>query len=322
MTQTADVPQIRDPVARTTTRVAICIATHRRPDGLRRLLQELEKLEFPASGTPWICVIVVDNDSSAAAGLQVCEEIRDFRWELEAVCEERKGISFARNRTLRRALELGVDAIVFIDDDEVPEPGWLEGLIQLHCASGAEIVSGPVEPWFEEPVPDWVIQGKFFDRGRFPTGTAIPFARTGNLLLDARFLKASGLLFDERFGLTGGEDTLLTLKLKKLGARILWADHAPVRESVPANRATAGYILKRSFVNGNNWTRIECLLNPSPLVILKRAAIACGRVLQGALLLGPSMLLGRHAVVRSLAKAYLGAGALLGLMRFKSKFYQ
>jgi glycosyltransferase involved in cell wall biosynthesis len=238
------------------------------------------------------------------------------------VREERKGISFARNRALRQALDLGADAIVFIDDDEVPDPEWLDGLLQVHRSSGAEVISGPVLPWFEEPVPNWVIKGHFFDRGRFPTGTEIPFARTGNLLLDTRFLKKSGLLFDERFGLTGGEDTLLTLQLKKLGARIVWADNAPVRESVPRNRATVRYILRRSFVGGNNWTRIECLLNPSPLVLLKRAAIACGRVAQGALLLVPSVVLGRHAVIQCAAKAYLGMGSLLGLLRFNSKFYQ
>ena len=322
MTQTAEIPRSTNLSAQATPRVAICIATHRRPDGLRRLLQALEQLEFRATAPPSVCVIVVDNDPSLAAGLRVCEEIHGFRWQLEAVREERKGISFARNRALRRALELEVDAIVFIDDDEVPAPEWLDGLLQVHSASGAQIVSGPVEPWFEESVPDWVVQGKFFDRGRFPTGTEIPFARTGNLLLDARFLRSSGLLFDERFGLTGGEDTLLTLKLKKLGARIVWADSATVRESVPRNRATAQYILRRSFVVGNNWTRIECLLNPSPLVILKRAAIACGRVTQGALLLVPSVALGRHAVVRNLASAYLGIGALLALLRFNSNFYE
>ena len=167
-----------------------------------------------------------------------------------------------------------------------------------------------------------MIRGDFFDRGRFPTGTEIPFARTGNLLLDARFLKSSGLQFDERFGLSGGEDTLLTLKLKQLGARIVWADGAPVRESVPRNRATARYILSRSFVGGNNWTRIECLLNPSRSIVLKRAVVACGRIAQGALLAVPSIVLGRHAVVRSLAKAYLGAGALAALLRFNQKFYE
>jgi succinoglycan biosynthesis protein ExoM len=320
--QTVEIPQRESPVAQATTRVAVCIATHRRPDGLRRLLQALDGLEFGSARMPSVCVIVVDNDPSRSEGFRVCAEVYNFRWKLEALREARKGISFARNCAMRRALELSVDVIVFIDDDEVPEPEWLAGLLHVHGASGAEIVSGPVEPSFEEPVPDWVIQGNFFDRGRFATGTEIPFARTGNLLLDARFLRKSGLLFDERFGLSGGEDTLLTLKLKKLGARIVWADDAPVRESVPRNRATARYILRRHYVAGNNWTRIECLLHPGAFVKAKRAAIALGRVAQGILLLPPSLVMGRHAVVRSLTKAYLGAGALMALLQFDSKFYE
>lgn len=322
MTKAIEISQVMSPSAPATASVAICIATYRRPDGLRRLLHALEQLEFQASAVPTVCVIVVDNDSSLAAGFRVCQEIRDFRWKLEALREERKGISFARNRAMHRALELGVDAIVFIDDDEVPEPEWLEGLLRVHSSMGAEIVSGPVESWFEESVPDWVIRGKFFDRGRFPTGTEIPFARTGNLLLDSRFLKSSGLRFDERFGLSGGEDTLLTLKLKQLGARIIWADGAPVRESVPRDRVTAHYILHRTFVGGNNWTRIECVLNPGLPVKLKRAAIACGRIAEGVLLLVPSVLLGRHVVLRNLAKVYLGMGSLMALLRFNSKFYE
>jgi succinoglycan biosynthesis protein ExoM len=321
MTLAAEFLQKTNSFAHTTTRVAIGIATHRRPAGLRRLLHGLERLEFRAE-VPTVSVIVVDNDSDAAEGLQVCNDLRGFRWPLEAIHETRKGISFARNRVLQRALEMGVDAIVFIDDDEVPEPEWLDGLLQVHVSTGAEIISGPVEPWFEESVPDWVVRGQFFDRGRFTTGTELPYARTGNLLLDACFLKASGLRFDERFGLTGGEDTVLTLKLKKLGARIVWADNAPVRESVPSNRATVSYILRRSFVGGNNWTRIECLLNPGAAVVAKRAVSALTRVGEGALLLIPSLLLGRHAMVRSLAKVYLGAGALMALAQFKLKFYE
>jgi hypothetical protein len=322
MTQTVDQPVATQISARPLMRVAVCIATHRRPDGLRRLLQSLEHLTFRDGADPDVRVIVVDNDPASAAGIDVCGTMSGFRWPLEALPEPRKGISFARNRALGRALELGVDAIIFVDDDEVPEPEWLEGLLQVHRASGPEIVTGPVEPWFEEAVPDWIVRGNFFDRGRFPTGTELPFARTGNLLLDAHFLKASGLRFDDRFGLSGGEDTLLTLKLKQLGARIVWADNAAVRESVPSTRASAGYILRRSYLAGNNWTRIQCLLNPGPAMIAKRAFLGICRIAEGALLLIPSMLQGRRGIVRSLRKSCLGWGSLAGLMQVSVKFYE
>ena len=322
MTQTVDSLVVARPEARTLLRVAICIATHRRPDGLRRLLESLEQLTFQDATDPDVRVIVVDNDPSSAAGLDVCRTITRFRWILEGLPEHRKGISFARNRALDRALECDADAIVFIDDDEVPDPGWLDGLLQVHRNSGAQIISGPVEPWFEQSAPDWIVRGKFFDRGRFPTGTEIPFARTGNLLLDAHFLKASGLRFDDRFGLSGGEDTLLTLKLKQLGARIVWADNAPVRESVPTSRATAAYILRRSYLNGNNWTRIQCVLKPGPAVMTKRAGLAFCRIAEGGLLLLPSLLLGRRGAVRSLAKCYLGWGSFMGLLRVSMNFYE
>ena len=301
--------------------VAICVAACRRPDGLRRLLQALGKLEFRMARPASVRIIVVDNDPRSGTGLQACREFPEFRWDLDVLAEERPGISFARNRGVQEALALGADALVFIDDDEVPDPGWLDGLLQVQKSTGAEAVSGPVLPWFEEPVPAWVVKGGFFDRPRFATGTEIDFARTGNLLLISKFLKESGLSFDDGFAMSGGEDSLLTSQLRQRGAKIVWADDAVVREWVPRERANARYIFRREFARGNNWARIERALHPGPFVSLKRGFIAGVRVAQGGLLI-PSVLLGRHAVVKWAAKASMGVGMLTGLFRVGVRLYK
>src|SRR5262245_8957617 len=100
MIQAIETLQTTDRSSAGATSVAVCIATYRRPDGLRRLLRALEQLEFRESAPSSIHVIVVDNDAVGAAGVQVCEEMGNFRWMLEALREERKGISFARNRAM------------------------------------------------------------------------------------------------------------------------------------------------------------------------------------------------------------------------------
>jgi hypothetical protein len=128
-------------------------------------------------------------------------------------------------------------------------------------------------------------------------------------------------LFDNRFGISGGEDCLLTMQLHERGARIVWADDAIVREWVPRERANAPFIFRREFTRGNNWARIEHALNPGPLVTLKRAVVAGVRIAQGGLSV-PSVLLGRHAVIKWAAKASMGAGMLTGLLQIGGRMYE
>jgi len=302
--------------------IAVCVATYRRPEGIRRLLRALEELEFQTSPTPSIYVVVVDNDPNSDQAVSLREEFSGFRWKLKLLAETQRGISFARNRAVREALSLGADAIAFIDDDEVPDPGWLDALLQVQMSSGAAAVSGPVLPHFEGSVPEWVIKGGFFDRPRFATGTSIEIARTGNLLLLTKVLKNCWLLFHQDFGLSGGEDTLLTSQLRKQGARIVWADESIVREWIGRDRVNTRYILRRAFVGGANWVRIERFVDPRLLTVFKRVTIATGRIAKAMLLLVPSLLRGRHAIVTNAKQAYLGMGMLAGLFRFRSQLYK
>ena len=79
-------------------------------------------------------------------------------------------------------------------------------------------------------------------------------AATNNLLLDLAQLRTLGIRFDDRFGLTGGSDTLLTHTLVKRGAQIRWCDDAVMRETVPVERATRRWALRRTFRTGNGWS--------------------------------------------------------------------
>jgi succinoglycan biosynthesis protein ExoM len=59
--------------------VCLCVPTFRRPDGLRKLLAHVERLNYAGL----VDVIVVDNDAEGRAGAAVVEEIaRTFRSEL------------------------------------------------------------------------------------------------------------------------------------------------------------------------------------------------------------------------------------------------
>jgi hypothetical protein len=110
-----------------------------------------------------------------------------------------------------------------------------------------------------EPEP-WIAAGRFFDRRRLPTGTEVTVAATNNLLLDLSQLRATGLQFDERFGLSGGSDMLLTRQLSRAGGRMVWCAEAVVTDVVPADRLTRTWVLHRAFRSGNTYARTSVAL--------------------------------------------------------------
>jgi hypothetical protein len=178
------------------------------------------------------------------------------------VHEPRPGISAARNRALDEAGD--ADALVFLDDDELPSPGWLSGLVATWRAHGCAAVAGPVPPLLTGPVDPWVLGSGVFDRPERATGTLLPGAGAGNLLLDLAQVRSLGLRFDERLGLTGGEDTLFTHALLRGGGQIRWCAEAVAVETVPAARLTRPWVRRRSYRSAGSWSRAELLLAGSP----------------------------------------------------------
>ena len=234
-------------------RVAVCIASYRRPEGLHALLGALDAQRFEGA-RPEIGVVVADNDAAGSAHA-VCEDAR--RWlslPLRYAVEPRKGIPFARNATLREAGD--ADWLAFIDDDEIPDPHWLATLLRVQRETGADVVTGPVHARFEREPPAWVLEGGFFAAAQRATGAALDSAYTNNALLRARSLDGERDRFDTSFTYGVGEDTLLFSRLAARGARIVWAQEAVVVESVPAARVRVRWLVRRGFATGTAMTHI------------------------------------------------------------------
>jgi succinoglycan biosynthesis protein ExoM len=146
-----------------------------------------------------------------------------------------------------------------VDDDEVPSNDWLLRLIQTQQRFNADAVFGPVVPRYLSGMAEWLRLGGYFDRRRFPTGTPIDEAdaRTGNVLINAKRLQSLNGPFEESFGRTGGEDSMLFRDLQSLGCTFIWCDEATVSEEVPIARANAAWLLRRSLRVGQTWIRAE-----------------------------------------------------------------
>ena len=298
-------------------RVAICIPTFKRIKLLKELLRGISELTFRKVPIPEIQVIVADNDASGTAA-DVCRS-SPKRWPVRYAIEPRRGISQARNCAIHEAN--GVDFIAFIDDDEIPEPAWLDELLWTQEQSRADVVAGPVVPTFTADVPEWVKVGRLFDRPNHAPGHTLDFCATNNVLVQRTvFDRVSA--FDERFALTGGEDTHFFLRVHRAGLKIVWSADAIVREAVSLNRANLGWLLRRAYRGGNTWVLVERTLDKRVSTRLIRVAKAFARIIKGGLKAPVSLFLGKAAVTRALRDICLGAGMLTGLVDWGYQEYK
>jgi succinoglycan biosynthesis protein ExoM len=292
--------------------VVICVATHRRPRGLERLLIGLDALIFKSTTPRILAVVVVDNDPGQSAAA-TCTAHTKSPWPIEYVSEPRRGIPFARNAGVYAGRRKNADYLAFIDDDEVPEPNWLDELFVVARDAGVDIVTGPVLPEFESDVPPWIRRGGFFDRERHQTGILMDRAVTGNVLMRTSLLAAMPAPFDERIPLSGGSDTHLFSRLRSHGHRIAWANDAIVYEWNPAGRLAARWLVRRAFRVSANWSRSESEFQPGLKVRSARIAKALFRIAQGAALLPVGIVAGRHVFVKSGQLMATGAGFIAGI---------
>jgi glycosyltransferase involved in cell wall biosynthesis len=107
---------------------AVVICTRNRPEELESCLNAVFAQTLPASE-----ILVVDNAPGDARTLQVAS-----RWGVRYVVEPVPGLSRARN--------CRSEIIAFLDDDCLPEPGWLVALVAEFDDPNIAIVTGRVLP--------------------------------------------------------------------------------------------------------------------------------------------------------------------------------
>ena len=277
--------------------LSVCVPTYRRPGGLFLLLGALDAQVF-SDPPPAIRIVVVDNDEAESAR-EVVDDARSFvRYPVHYRVEKRVGIPQARNTALAAALSS--DWIAFVDDDETPEPDWLDALLRTQRATGADVVTGPSLPRFVEPPPRWIVASRLFEPLRHATGAPVPTAYTNNVLARSSALRALDAFFDERFSV--GEDAELFARVAAAGGRIVWADDAIVYENVPPARATMRWILARGFRDG---AATAAAARRGPVRTAASAARCIARGLAGAAL---GALHGRARCERGLRLEAFGLG--------------
>ncbi len=270
-------PETGDAIA-----VTIGVPTYRRPELLAALLRALpDRIAECADLGVDVDVLVVDNDPAGSAREVIAAAPLPVRYGVEPT----PGIVAARNRLLDECGER--ELLAFIDDDEVPRAGWLSALITTWRTFDADAVMGRVISVFDDDVDPWLLASGTFRRPPRPTGTVLPVAAAGNLLLDLRSVRGFGVRFDPSLGLGGGEDTLFTRELVARGARIVWCNESETEDLVVAARLSRAWAAQRAFSSANAGTRIALKLTHGRLRrgLLRVRALVGGvaRIVVGAL---------------------------------------
>lgn len=231
--------------------VAICSANR-----CARLAETLAAL-LPSVDFRVAEVVVVDNASTDGTPRLLAEIGAAYPQGVRSVREERAGLSAARNRAVREARG---DLLLFLDDDALPAPGWIEAYVEAFRDERVAAAGGPVEPIFDGPLPEW-LDDRFlpylsaWDRGpqaaplrynELPRGANMAFRRA-TFARYGEFLEQLGRRGDS---LRSCEEIEYCLRLERGGETILYLPTARVRHHVATQRLSAEWMSARFAAQG------------------------------------------------------------------------
>ena len=227
--------------------VSIVIATFRRPELVEKTIFSCVNQRNDLALNYEI--IVVDNSPERSAEAAVAQLASTCSVPIFYVSEPRQNISLARNAGIAASK---APLLAFIDDDEQASEDWLDQLVGAQRKYGADAVFGPVTPVFEAGSPPaWNPNASYYTRRRtVATGTEVRFGPTGNVLFKYETCLVGPQPFDPKFGLTGGEDHDFSLRLAKMGRKLIWCAESHVTEFIPGKRSTVRYMLRRQLRTG------------------------------------------------------------------------
>jgi GT2 family glycosyltransferase len=291
--------------------VVVAIPTFRRPQSLLRLLTAVENLRTRATVT----VVVADNDAEGREGFEICREraASGYGWPLDYFVAPERGIANVRNALVARSLSHACDFIAMLDDDEWPEPGWLEAFLRAQQATDADVLHGAVLREYETAPGRWAARCDGIADMHGTTGPVSAIPGTGNIIFARRCFEGTlSQWFDPAFALCGGEDSDFLECLRRAGRRFAWCEEAVVHAWVPASRGNLRWALSRAYSTGNSDMR----------VFLKHGQSGAARAweavkIAGALLLSPLLFvilgIGTNRAVDALRKLFRAAGKLAAI---------
>lgn len=238
--------------------VALC--THNHADRLKRTLCDLAQLKSPSA--PWE-FLVIDNGCSDETPRLLANQSWPVGWLVRVVREDKLGLSNARNRAIAEAHG---DYVIFMDDDETPDPDWLCAYERLIKSHAPDAFGGRIRVLFEDTRPAWLkdeLLGFLGELNRADVITPLTDPYTsfhgGNFGLHKRVCDKVGL-FDDMLGRkgadnTGGEEVDFYRRLLRAGFEVWWTPEAVIHHRIQAEKLSRGYFLDLHYRQG----RVEAI---------------------------------------------------------------
>ena len=237
--------------------VAVAICTFRRDQQLTELLRRIATLASTEVPDGTVRIVVVD-DSPEGGAAAVVEQLRpDLGLEIAYHNTAAADIAVARNCALELALERS-EFIACLDDDCVPEEGWLRELLLVATECNADIVVGHRSFFATDGAPGWLSSEPFLEENLLYADRSVPtLGNTANVLLRSSWLRASGVRFRADLGKVGGEDMVFFADASTAGAEVRFAANSVSNEPCDGHRTSYKYQLWRQIWLGNNEAAIN-----------------------------------------------------------------
>lgn len=236
--------------------ITLALCTHNHADRLPCTLEALHLLKIPSNS--WEIVVVDNASSDETPQLLTKTDWHPKDVSVRIVREEKLGLSHARNCAIREARG---DYIVFIDDDETPDPSWLSAYERAINAYAPDALGGRIEVMFEHGERVAWLQDEllgFLGRlnhgeGRWLSEPATPIYGGNFAFRRSVFSEIGG--FDTELGRKGtanigGEDTEIYRRLLKGGYKVRWVPEAVIYHRIQVDKLKRGYFLGLHYRQG------------------------------------------------------------------------
>lgn len=219
--------------------------------------------------SPGAVIVVVDHNDDLRA--RITRRFSDPRVTVMANTAQR-GLSHARNAGVTAC---ATSLVAFVDDDAIPDPGWLANLRAAFDGGDVVVAGGHARPRWAAEEPRWLAPELLWTvgcsyAGMVREGAARNPLGCNMLFATAVFDRVGG--FDPAVGRLGSkplgcEETELCLRARREqpGAGIVIVEGAEVEHLVTEERCRPRYVLRRCFYEGISKALVRLLSDSSAL---------------------------------------------------------
>lgn len=248
-------------MAKNKKKIAVCIPTCGRVRELGRLLKTITAQDILPENYDFE-ILIIDNNVDNYLDSAI-KELQHAPFAIHSIHIKQRGFSNVRNAAVSWVLDHGMDALIFVDDDEIVPPNWLFNMVRSWEKYGGDIITGPVDQILPGSASPFVKKYHLFDtKSNFVSGKMLQYANSNNTLVSRRVLTTMGPSFHPSLNQTGGEDTLFFHQCYLKGFKIYWDNSILIKEPTTRKRMRISYILIRWFHNGMNRIPINQILYP------------------------------------------------------------